>query len=517
MTLYELMVELDVAIEHDRIGILGRPRLTNTDPRFGTSCSSMDIDPDISNWVLEFLLRQPLEDRTLNPLLRALPLSNNNHNLKKLLLLKKLDSEISQNSISESTLELLEQLEELEFQEGRTVSDAMKRGYCAVAVDCTVKHLANEGDGESVSKFKFFEAVKRVWRGRIGRMEKELENGGLGSEELWGWKDEIEAAVWDDTVCESVVKKSEGVNAVEAVDVYLREEREKMGPSFLELVADRVKDDEVLQGMLEARSVDAIKEAALGSVGRDTDISNGSREMQKGKIQRRSKLIGSRRLRGLASGNCRGAKIVDNDDAVGPSNRNYDLPRSAEVNRVREALESSSLELKAVVTDPLPDALQLAETMSGVARENNGQGHVEENHAEDNLFVVDGAGVVQATRSNMNNPTRPSLMERNSSAHAFEWDDSIDRSEEAPADGRRMLMLPSPRTINVSPLNRYEIKNLKKRRRPRKWSTLEEDTLRDGVQKYGKGNWKVILTENRDIFEDRTEVDLKDKWRNLTR
>ncbi|KAL0460365.1 UNVERIFIED_CONTAM: hypothetical protein Slati_0663700, partial [Sesamum latifolium] len=173
-----------------------------------------------------------------------------NPKLQKLILLKKLESEMSSNSISESTLELLEQLEEIEFRQGsEMVSDAMKHAYCSVAVECTVKLLVS-GDGR--------------------------DSGGLGSEELWVWKDEIETAVWEDIVCQSVLKKSEGVNAVEAVNDYLREEKEKMGPSFLELVAEQVKNDDVLQGMLGVGSVDQVSgnEAHLCSVGRDTDAGN---------------------------------------------------------------------------------------------------------------------------------------------------------------------------------------------------------------------------------------------------
>ncbi|XP_047313102.1 uncharacterized protein LOC124916431 [Impatiens glandulifera] len=55
------------------------------------------------------------------------------------------------------------------------------------------------------------------------------------------------------------------------------------------------------------------------------------------------------------------------------------------------------------------------------------------------------------------------------------------------------------------------------RRRRKFWSNLEEDTLRDGVKKFGHGNWKSILEHYKDIFEERTEVDLKDKWRNMMR
>ncbi|KAH6814474.1 hypothetical protein C2S51_023492 [Perilla frutescens var. frutescens] len=481
----------------------------------------MDIDPDIANWVLEFFLRQPVEDRVLNSLLRALPLPNNNPHLQKSLLLKKLESEVSGRLVSETTLELLEQLEEIEFRQGNeAVSDTMKRTYCAVAVDCTLKLLKAGGED---GKFKFFEMVKRVWRGRIGRMEKVVEKGGLGSDLLWAWKDEIEAAVWDDSVCDGVLKKFEGVQAEEAVRVYLREEREKMGPSFLELVAERVKNDEGLQEILGVNGIDLVASEETHSRrvdramnDRTTNGSNASKELHKGKIKLRDKLVGVRRPRGLASGSSRGAKLVDSDEtARGPSCRNYSSPRSAEVSKAREALELSSMELRAVVKDPLPDALRVAEAISGQARQDKNQDPAKSNDGRPNLFIVDVAGVVQSSDNTKNVP-RPSLMERNRSARSYEWDESIDGSQEDIAC-RAVLQLSTPKRINTSPLKLYDINNLKKRRKGRRWSLLEEDTLRAGVEKYGKGNWKVILTVYQDVFEGRTEVDLKDKWRNLTR
>lgn len=39
-----------------------------------------------------------------------------------------------------------------------------------------------------------------------------IAKGGLGSEALWAWKNEIEEAVFDDIHWDSVVKKSDGVN-----------------------------------------------------------------------------------------------------------------------------------------------------------------------------------------------------------------------------------------------------------------------------------------------------------------
>ncbi|CAL5429429.1 unnamed protein product [Camellia sinensis] len=82
-------------------------------------------------------------------------------------------------------------------------------------------------------------------------------------------------------------------------------------------------------------------------------------------------------------------------------------------------------------------------------------------------------------------------------------------------DSRSGLHLSTPKRMVVSPLKKHKIKKLARRRKIKRWSTLEEDTLRTGVQKFGRGNWKLILNSDRYIFEERIEVDLKDKWRNM--
>lgn len=74
--------------------------------------------------------------------------------------------------------------------------------------------------------------------------------------------------------------------------------------------------------------------------------------------------------------------------------------------------------------------------------------------------------------------------------------------------------MPTRKRSVASPVKKDESpKPLRRKRKP--WSNVEEDTLRAGVKKYGAGNWKFILIKYKDIFDDRTPVDLKDKWRNL--
>lgn len=53
---------------------------------------------------------------------------------------------------------------------------------------------------------------------------------------------------------------------------------------------------------------------------------------------------------------------VEDSETEAPES-GYNLIPTPEVNRVQEALKSSALELRAVVTDPLPEALQVAETI----------------------------------------------------------------------------------------------------------------------------------------------------------
>lgn len=66
----------------------------------------------------------------------------------------------------------------------------------------------------------------------------------------------------------------------------------------------------------------------------------------------------------------------------------------------------------------------------------------------------------------------------------LQWDDSIDSLPEGSADHASRFHLPTPKRRLVSPLKKYETPKISRRRKVKKWSILEEDTLRTGVQKY---------------------------------
>ena len=56
----------------------------------------------------------------------------------------------------------------MDQSEGVEIRDSLKAAYCAVAVECTVKYLLGSPD----KHWEYFEVVKRVWRGKIGNLEK---------------------------------------------------------------------------------------------------------------------------------------------------------------------------------------------------------------------------------------------------------------------------------------------------------------------------------------------------------
>lgn len=382
------------------------------------------MDIDIGRWILEFLLRQSsLDDRLLNVLMRVLPLPNNDSSITKSMILRKLESDIEKGSISERTLEFLEQIEELNHAEGNPeVSEAMKAAYCAVAVHCTVKCINESTDDDNL---KYFSAVRRIWRGRISKMERfDVANRvGLVSDDLLGWMDDLEAGVWVANYFERVLVMYKKLDVLEAVSSYVKDAKEKMGPTFLELVA-------------ETLNADMLRE-----------------------------ILGS-------------SKDEEHDDQIKKFAADC-APNYGAKNRIG-------------VNDPGPSC-----DHNGEALHANG----------DDL----DCGVLRDQKKG----PKVSLMEQNNTARVFEmpnetissyWSESIDGLEKV-----------SPKKRPISPLKYNKNKKLPQTRKKMRWTPIEEDTLRTGVLKYGKGNWKLILNAYRTIFVERTEVDLKDKWRNLTR
>ncbi|KAK3440191.1 hypothetical protein EUGRSUZ_B00490 [Eucalyptus grandis] len=501
----------------------------------------MEIDPDISRWILEFLLRQPrLDDGAVKLALAVLPLPDSDLRLKKSVLLRSIQSEVDAASVSEETLDALEAIEEVDRTTAPpAVSDAMREAYRAVAVECAARFLHGRVDEGG----EYSRAVERIWQGRVRRMEESAVKSGLLSPELLRWGRRVEAAMRDGGERESVLAMNTRGDAFRSVRAYLGEAWERMGPSFLEVAASRMAEDNpcrelvVTSGRVESHAgerddlPDVRASTGLNSERPAVRIEDDGEMPEtlrpdKGLIKRKQ-LARHRRSKV-------GVKIIHDNGETGrdiASRTRFDTVPSPDVNRVQEALKSSSMELRAAVADPLPDAIRLANSLVRNAAGSSmnfecAEAQIREDvnasdaSAEQNVGPVPGGeeNHVNQSTSHQNKQCKPSLFERNTSARTYEWDDSIEGSPEEPSGSDR-VQLPSPRRSAVSPLRKPLTRSLKVsgRRKVKRWSLEEEETLRNGVQRFGKGNWKLILHCYRHIFEERTEVDLKDKWRNMNR
>ena len=106
----------------------------------------------------------------------------------------------------------------MDQSEGVEIRDSLKAAYCAVAVECTVKYLL----GSPNKHWEYFEAVKRVWRGRIGNLEKSGKSE-LVTVELIQWREDLEEALWEANTAKRLVKSNTRTEALRALRVFLGE------------------------------------------------------------------------------------------------------------------------------------------------------------------------------------------------------------------------------------------------------------------------------------------------------
>lgn len=181
--------------------------------------------------------------------------------------------------------------------------------------------------------------------------------------------------------------------------------------------------------------------------------------------------------------------------------------KSIELEGARQELVDSCAELQKVVQDPLPGLLR----KGGVA--------------ESPACCPDKA------KPNTEPGIKRSLLDPHPSAQAQCWDDDEDdkiedssQPDDSPSASGRVRLPPirnskkrETQVLSGSPPTNRPRSSMSggNRRKVRKWSEVEVETLKREVAKVGKGRWKWILTRNAEVFSGRTEVDIKDKWRNL--
>ncbi|XP_039037522.1 uncharacterized protein LOC120174863 [Hibiscus syriacus] len=199
------------------------------------------------------------------------------------------------------------------------------------------------------------------------------------------------------------------------------------------------------------------------------------------------------------------AVIVDREDW--PSCRKYVSLSSLEIDKARDSLKSSIVDLVANVDDPLPMTLEITERIVSYVAEakkmhSEGNGNKEHGSPDESIRkdldrmdgnvpapFADHTGEPSQAKEGNEAFSRPKkvprtgLMERNDTACCFEWEDSIDDSFEGTNSCLSRYTLPSPRTKHVSPLNIDKPKRWGRRRNINRWTDEEEKALTEGVKK----------------------------------
>ncbi|KAK9084302.1 hypothetical protein Scep_030773 [Stephania cephalantha] len=491
----------------------------------GLHCSQTELikvlffmDSEVARWIIEFLVRQSIDDRVLNRLIAVLPFPKDDSRLMKLLILRRIYSEVSSGSISEKILDSLEMIEEIDHNEGMKILDSMKEAYCKVAMDCVVRFLREDLDNSRA----YFCSVVRVWRGRFILM-KIWGDVGLVTDSMLDMSDEIEAAVWNDDVCKRLLLNVRRNDALESVRVFVKEAMEEMGHSFLEKMARKVNENDGPDVQLpnDTSIADQIEEGH-GSL---SDHLHQGSDILIGKNLNSdvTNVDACEKFDACTENVVNNISVnmdVDFHKELHQASDKYKLPLTPEVDKVQKALKSSTTELHVAVEDPLPDALRMAATISSVmTRNETNHMHSGENQnarGSDACNSSDDANhMKEVVTENQTVVPRSSIMLRNSSARTHEddyvvylpmqWDEcSIESSSDGPPN---RLHLRTPSNRRTSPLIKHDTeRGFAGRRKKKKWSSLEEQTLLDGVKDYGRGNWTLILENYRHVFEERTAV-----------
>ncbi|KAF0901910.1 hypothetical protein E2562_011750 [Oryza meyeriana var. granulata] len=151
-----------------------------------------------------------------------------------------------------------------------------------------------------------------------------------------------------------------------------------------------------------------------------------------------------------------------------------------EVHKVMDALKSSCANLHSVVEDPLPAAKAAADEVLATRMAKAVDLNAGEVSNQPAACGIAGPSAPADNRDVPRKGTAPSLMDWNPTARTFQWEDLPD--PEGSQSPIHRPHLPSPRRTTISPLQPAD--NKAKRRKARKWCTLEEETLRKGVEQY---------------------------------
>ncbi|XP_006401098.2 uncharacterized protein LOC18018067 isoform X2 [Eutrema salsugineum] len=474
----------------DRCFRLPRPNCIGGNKTKGTTLISKATKMEvIDQWVAEFFIRRQHNTR-VSPinLLSALKFGDSSDCLKLKIssVLRDISNSLNRGMLDEGTLDLLEILEKLLLQQRSLIMESHKSAYCWTAAECTLRFMwpLSASDG------LFTDALEKIWTKRIGILKES--GSDLVTHDLLKWETDLKKALEDPELYQRIRETNIRYTAISFLTQLLKEQWALLGNSSLESVAQR--------RFLKRKADNNVEGDCVDNRSDPNAVDESTRRLENDTIDN----VNERRGTGEGedgNGNNRdieGAGCLENDEID-------------KVNEQHAADEEQTMSAQEQEHEPSLDkgdkmaARELKDYLLEIQR------HIDPSTRQDqepNNAINRSVDVTpQPARVNRSgtgvqdhNEVRDNVIARGSGIQET-W------------SGRIRPRLPTPVPLNVSPLKNV---NSPVRRRKKFWTPEEEKALREGVKEYGK-SWKDIKNANPAVLGERTEVDLKDKWRNLVR
>nr|VDD17927.1 unnamed protein product [Brassica rapa] len=431
----------------------------------------------MDKWVAEFLIRSQ-HNPTVSPtnLLSALRFGDPDDcvTLKVSSVLRDLYDSLLRGSVDEGTLDLLEILEKLQRP---VITESHKSAYCWTAAECTLRFMwpLDPLDG------LFTDALERIWTKRIGSLKES--GSGLVSDELLKWEADLKKAVEDPEMYQRIRESNIRYTAISFLNQLLKEQWGLLGSSSLEAVAQRRFRNRKGENNVEGDGVRS-REGLNG-------VDERTGRLESGNIDNSNENGDNRDVEGVG---------CLEDDGIDKVNEQLAAEEEGTMGSQEQEHESSLDKGDKMAARELKD--YLLEIQRQIDPPSTRQVQEPNNAFDHSVNVTPQPSRVNRTgTSGQDHIETPDNASEKGSSSQGTW------------SGRVRPRLSSPVPLNVSPLKKINSTV----RRPKKfWTPEEVEALRAGVKEYGKA-WKDIKNANPAVLAERTEVDLKDKWRNLVR
>ncbi|EFH40823.1 predicted protein [Arabidopsis lyrata subsp. lyrata] len=441
----------------------------------------------IDQWVAEFILRRQHNPRIapIN-LISALQLGDSSDciNLKVSSVLRDISNSLIRGTIDEGMLDLLEILEKLLLQQHSLLMESHKSAYSWTAAECTLRFMwpmfASDG--------LFTEALERIWTKRIGILKESGSN--LVTHDLLKWETDFNKALEEPELYQRIRESNIRYTAISFLTQLLKEQWALLGSSSLESVAQR--------RFLKRKTVN-VEGDVVDNRGDQSAVDESTRRLESDTVDVINEQRGGEDRNGINRENAN-----DGERMECPENDGIDNGNAADEEHTMGAQEQEhepSLDKgdKTVARELKDYLLEIQRHIDPSIRRGE-EPNTAINHSVDvtpQPTRVNRTG----TRGQDHNEATDNVNEKGSDSQGT-WSSRI------------RPRLPTPVPLNVSPLKMGGLAKPHVRRPKKFWTPEEVEALREGVKEYGK-SWKDIKNGNPALFAERTEVDLKDKWRNL--